>query len=113
MGKVKMLALAGATALSSTAAFAADLPAPRYAVHEPAPLVDTGGWYLRGDVGVGAQSFKSSTSRKPTSPPAASGPRAGASTSVISRTPFSSAPASAMRGTAGCVSTSPANIAPT
>ena len=23
-----------------------------------APVVDTGGWYLRGDVGVGAQNFK-------------------------------------------------------
>jgi len=50
-----MLALAGATALSSTSAFAADLGVPRYA----APVMDTGGWYLRGDVGVGVQSFKS------------------------------------------------------
>jgi opacity protein-like surface antigen len=55
MGKVKMLALAGATALVNTAAFAADLPFK--APYQPL-LVDTGGWYLRGDIGVGAQSFK-------------------------------------------------------
>jgi opacity protein-like surface antigen len=52
-----MLALAGATALVGTAAFAADLPVKAPYYQEQA--VDTGGWYLRGDVGVGAQSFKS------------------------------------------------------
>ena len=59
MGVVKLFALAGATALVSTATFAADfppaMPQPQY-VHAPA---DTGGWYLRGDIGVGAQDFKS------------------------------------------------------
>jgi opacity protein-like surface antigen len=55
---VKMMALAGAAALASTAATAADFPPPM----APAPQyvqapVDTGGWYLRGDVGVGAQHF--------------------------------------------------------
>jgi opacity protein-like surface antigen len=60
MGVVnKMLALAGATALASTAAVAADfpppMPAPQY-MQAPAP-VDSGGWYLRGDVGVGVQTF--------------------------------------------------------
>src|SRR5436190_10611750 len=52
-----MLALAGTTALVSTAAFAADLPVKAPYYHEP--VVEAGGWYLRGDVGVGAQSFKS------------------------------------------------------
>src|SRR5882672_6281171 len=60
MGVAKILALAGASALMSTAALAADfpppLPPPQYV---QAPPADTGGWYLRGDVGVGAQSFKS------------------------------------------------------
>src|ERR1700742_1763055 len=57
MGPVRMLALAGAAALMSTAAVAADLPPPIQAIY--APPVETGGWYLRGDVGVGNQSFKS------------------------------------------------------
>jgi opacity protein-like surface antigen len=52
-----MLALAGATALASTAALAADFPAPPPVYTPPPP--DTGGWYLRGDVGVGAQTFRS------------------------------------------------------
>lgn len=59
MGPVsKMLALVGATALASTTALAADFPAP---MPQPqfvqAPPPDSGGWYLRGDVGVGQQSF--------------------------------------------------------
>jgi opacity protein-like surface antigen len=55
-----MLALAGAAVLTGNAAFAADLPPPRQPYfHEPVAVVDTGGWYLRGDIGVGAQSFKS------------------------------------------------------
>jgi opacity protein-like surface antigen len=55
----KMLALAGATALASTAAVAADFPppmAPPMPQYVQAP-VDTGGWYLRGDIGVGRQAF--------------------------------------------------------
>jgi opacity protein-like surface antigen len=52
-----MLALAGATALLSTAANAADLPPPLPApVIQPVQVV-VGGWYLRGDVGVGQKSF--------------------------------------------------------
>src|SRR4051812_17959648 len=60
MGPLKMLAVAGATALASTAAVAADLPPPvRPMPPIYAPPVETGGWYLRGDVGVGMQNFKS------------------------------------------------------
>lgn len=63
MVRVKILGLAGAAVLSSTAAFAADFPPalppmPQYV--QPAPVVqDFSGWYLRGDVGVGMQSFGS------------------------------------------------------
>ncbi len=60
MGPVKMLALAGATALVGTAAVAADFPSappPLMPQVVQAPPVDTGGWYLRGDVGVGIQRF--------------------------------------------------------
>jgi opacity protein-like surface antigen len=54
-----MLALAGAAALlTTTAAVAADFPP---AMPAPMPHVvrapDTGGWYLRGDIGVGNQDF--------------------------------------------------------
>jgi opacity protein-like surface antigen len=58
MGVVKkMLALAGATALASTAAVAADFPPPMPAPQYTQAPVDSGGWYLRGDVGIGKQSF--------------------------------------------------------
>jgi opacity protein-like surface antigen len=62
MGPTKMLAFAGAaTALiTTTAAIAADFPAampPPQMVR--APVAETNGWYLRGDVGVGNQHFKS------------------------------------------------------
>ena len=63
MGPVKMLALVGATALTATAAIAADFPqampppVPQY-VRATAPE-PVGGWYLRGDIGVGNQSFSS------------------------------------------------------
>ena len=61
MGPTKMLAFAGAaTALiTTTAAIAADFPAampPPQMVRTPA---ETTGWYLRGDIGVGNQHFKS------------------------------------------------------
>jgi opacity protein-like surface antigen len=56
-----MLALAGATALVSTATLAADfppaLPPPMPQYMQAPPPVDTSGWYLRGDVGVGKQSI--------------------------------------------------------
>jgi opacity protein-like surface antigen len=59
MGVVKLFALAGATALISTATFAADFPPAMPKQQAYAPPADTGGWYLRGDVGIGAQNFKS------------------------------------------------------
>jgi opacity protein-like surface antigen len=54
-----MLALAGAAVMASTAALAADFPPPMQPppVYAPPAPVETGGWYLRGDVGVGRQSF--------------------------------------------------------
>ena len=57
MGSLKSLVIAGAAVFASVPAFAADL-AP-YAPRPPivAPQEDFGGWYLRGDVGVGSQSF--------------------------------------------------------
>src|SRR5262245_49466965 len=62
MGSVTKLAVAGATVLVSTAALAADFPSPMPPpmpyVAAPAP-VETGGWYLRGDIGLGSQNFKS------------------------------------------------------
>jgi opacity protein-like surface antigen len=52
MGLVyKMLALAGATAITSTAALAADLPPPP----PLAPPIVASGWYLRGDIGFSNQ----------------------------------------------------------
>jgi len=58
MVRVKILGLAGAAALLSTATLAADLPPPLPPPVYQAPVaVVTGGWYLRGDVGVGIQHF--------------------------------------------------------
>jgi opacity protein-like surface antigen len=58
MARAKIIALAGAAALLSTSAFAADLPPPPPLPPPVAPIaVATGGWYLRGDVGVGFQRF--------------------------------------------------------
>jgi len=55
-----MLALAGAAVMASTAALAADFPPPmQQPIYAPPAPVETGGWYLRGDVGVGDQRFKS------------------------------------------------------
>src|SRR5262249_42940911 len=57
MGKVKSFVLAGAAMFVLTpGAFAADLPpvAPQML---PPPVEEFGGWYLRGDVGVGNQRF--------------------------------------------------------
>jgi opacity protein-like surface antigen len=58
MGAAKTLILAGVTAMLGTAAMAADLPAmpPMLPVVE-VPM-ETSGWYLRGDVGVGSTSMK-------------------------------------------------------
>ncbi len=56
MGSTKALLLAGVVALASAgAAQAADLPPPPQFVPPP-EVVDTTGWYLRGDVGVGIAS---------------------------------------------------------
>jgi opacity protein-like surface antigen len=57
---VKSTIVAGAAALFSTAAFAADMPSimPPPPMQYAAPVQeDFGGWYLRGDIGVGSQSF--------------------------------------------------------
>ena len=57
MAKSVALTLAGAAVLiCSTAAFAADLlpPPPRLEPLPPAESNDFGGWYLRGDIGVGS-----------------------------------------------------------
>src|SRR5262249_19671599 len=51
----KILSLAGAATLLSTAALAADLPAPDYG---PPAMVDVGAYYLRGNGGVGIQQFR-------------------------------------------------------
>jgi opacity protein-like surface antigen len=59
MVSVKSLICAGAAILVSTAAYAADLGGPPPAMQYQ-PIVapaEQSGWYLRGDVGVGAQSF--------------------------------------------------------
>jgi opacity protein-like surface antigen len=56
MVSVKFLVCAGAASLISTAVCAADL-APPYQYQPVAPIAETSGWYLRGDVGVGIQSF--------------------------------------------------------
>src|ERR1700759_2671122 len=55
MRSVKLLIAAGAASLMSSAAFAADMPImppPPPAYAPPPPCCDTGGWYLRGDVGI-------------------------------------------------------------
>jgi opacity protein-like surface antigen len=58
MVSVKHLILAGAAALVSTTAFAADLGTPPPYQYQPPPVAaEPSGWYLRGDVGVGVQTF--------------------------------------------------------
>jgi opacity protein-like surface antigen len=55
MGSLKALTLAGGVALAAaTAAHAADLPAPLPPPAPMAPVMEFSGWYLRGDVGLGA-----------------------------------------------------------
>jgi opacity protein-like surface antigen len=59
MRNVKSLIAAGAAALLSTAASAADMAiAPPPAMYAPPPA-DFGGWYLRGDIGMTNQRMKS------------------------------------------------------
>src|SRR6266849_2221069 len=55
MVRAKILALAGATTLLSTATFAADLPPPLPPPIYRAPVVETGGWYLKGFIGMSNQ----------------------------------------------------------
>lgn len=58
MGNLRLIAAAGVFALSVGAAAAADLGPPP--VHLPPPphvAADFGGWYLRGDVGVGIHTY--------------------------------------------------------
>jgi opacity protein-like surface antigen len=61
MVSAKIFGLAGVAALLSTATLAADLPPPLPPPVYRAPVAccETSGWYLRGDVGVGAQNFRS------------------------------------------------------
>ena len=61
MVSVKSFAAAAAAAVVSTAAYAADMPMPPpQMVYQPAPpCCETGRWYLRGDIGVGVQTFSS------------------------------------------------------
>jgi len=61
MVSVKSFIPAIAAAVVSTAALAADLPPPPPVAYQPPPppCCEASGWYLRGDVGVGFQNFKS------------------------------------------------------
>ncbi len=68
MRSVKSVVVAGAVALLSTTAFAADVPIapppPPYGyapppAYAPPPVDEFGGWYLRGDVGLTQQRVKS------------------------------------------------------
>jgi opacity protein-like surface antigen len=61
MGNFKMLALVGALATAAVVqAHAADLAYP-LPPPEPVPVVDVGGWYLRGDIGVTNQRVRKLT----------------------------------------------------
>lgn len=58
MRSVKFLLAAGAASLlSSTAAFAADMPIAPPPAYAPPPIEDFGGWYLRGDIGMTNQRY--------------------------------------------------------
>jgi len=61
MSGVKILALAGAAAMLSTAAFGADFPPP-VPIVQPAPAVESG-WYLRGAIGLTNQNVSQLTER--------------------------------------------------
>ncbi len=72
MVSVKSLIGATAAILVSTAAYAADLGAPPPAMQyqPPAAPTEQSGWYLRGDVGVGVQTFSSFDLQPPANVPA-------------------------------------------
>lgn len=58
MGSLKTIALAGVVAVAASASsLAADLPPPHMPSYQPAQAEFGGGWYLRGDVGVGIVDF--------------------------------------------------------
>jgi opacity protein-like surface antigen len=57
MARAKIFTLAGAAALLSTAAMAADLPPLPPPVYRPPVVVETGGFYILGFVGVSEQRF--------------------------------------------------------
>jgi opacity protein-like surface antigen len=60
MVSVKLFIAAAAAVIVSTTAHAADMPLPApQIVYQQQPCCDTGHWYLRGDVGVGVQTFSS------------------------------------------------------
>jgi opacity protein-like surface antigen len=58
MVSVKVAMFAGATALLTTAASAADLPRMLPPIPYPPPIEEFSGWYLRGDIGMSNQHFK-------------------------------------------------------
>jgi opacity protein-like surface antigen len=59
MVSVRFFIHIGAAAVISTSAYAADLPQPPppMAYQPPAQVVEAGGWYLRGDVGIGVLNY--------------------------------------------------------
>jgi opacity protein-like surface antigen len=59
MVSVRILIGSAAAAMLSTAAYAADLGPPPMQYQAPAQVFEQSGWYLRGDVGVGIQTFES------------------------------------------------------
>ncbi|WP_445492730.1 outer membrane protein [Rhodopseudomonas sp. RCAM05734] len=60
MRSVKLILVAGAASLMSTAVFAADMPMPppQYYAPPAPPAEEFGGWYLRGDIGFSNQRVK-------------------------------------------------------
>ena len=59
MVSVKLFIAAVAAVIVSTTAHAADMPLPPPPVIYRRPVATRSGWYLRGDVGVGVQTFGS------------------------------------------------------
>jgi opacity protein-like surface antigen len=58
MRSVKFWIAAGAAAMVSTTAIAADMPIAPPPMYAPPPPADFGGWYLRGDIGFSNQRVK-------------------------------------------------------
>src|SRR5215471_13658569 len=113
MVSAKIFGLAGAAALLSTATLAADLPPPmpQPVYRAPVTCCDSG-WYLRGDVGVGVQTFKSFDFHQTNVAPGVVWPATWEIDTRTSRIPSLSVSASATSGTTGCASTSPASTVP-